>query len=53
MKKTLFAVLFCISVFLMIGIVGGVECGESLSNMLWCIPVAVLAMISAVLLESS
>lgn len=38
MKQKFFTVLSVLCVVLMIGIVGGVDCGEPVSNMLWCIP---------------
>ena len=38
MKKKICGFVFVISFFLLIGIVGGVDCGEPVSNMFWCIP---------------
>lgn len=39
MKKKICGALFVIGLILVIGIVGGTECGEPLSNLLWCIPI--------------
>jgi hypothetical protein len=38
MKKKICGVVFVISFFLLVGIVGGVDCGEPVTNMFWCIP---------------
>lgn len=51
MKKTFFGILLCVSVLLVIGIVGGVEQGEPITNMLWCIPVSAVGYVSAVALN--
>lgn len=48
MKQKFFTVLSVLCVVLMIGIVGGVECGEPVSNLLWCIPTMLLAWVFAV-----
>jgi hypothetical protein len=48
MKKKICAAVFGISLFLIIGLVGGVECGEPLSNLLWCLPLGVAMCVSAV-----
>lgn len=51
MKQKFFTVLSVLCVVLMIGIVGGVENGEPLSNMFWCIPLMALAYVFAVMGE--
>ncbi len=38
MKKTICGVIMFASLFLMLGIVGGVEHGKSVANMWWCVP---------------
>jgi hypothetical protein len=38
-----------ICLFLILGLVGGVELGASLSNLVWCIPLVVLALLSGLL----
>jgi hypothetical protein len=49
MKQKICTVLFVLSVVLFLGIVGGVENGEPLTNLLWCIPIGVFGWICAVL----
>ena len=49
MKQKFFTVLSVLCVVLMIGIVGGVECGEPVSNLFWCIPSMFFAWVFAVL----
>lgn len=49
MKQKFFMVMSVLCIVLMIGIVGGVENGEPLSNMFWCIPTMLLAWVFAVL----
>lgn len=39
MIKKICGVLFVVGVFLILGIIGGVDNGEPLSNMWWCVPV--------------
>lgn len=39
MKKVICGTLFAIGVISIYGIIGGTECGEPLSNMMWCIPI--------------
>ncbi len=39
MKRRICKVLFVIGLILIIGIVGGVECGEPFSNAFWCFPI--------------
>ena len=51
MKKKICAAVFGISLFLIIGLVGGVECGEPLSNLFWCLPLGVAMLVSAVIGE--
>ena len=51
MKRMICGVIFGIGFFLMVGLVGGVDCGEPLSNMLWCIPCAVAMIVSAIVGE--
>ena len=51
MKKTICAWVFGICLFLIIGIFGGVECGQPLSNLFWCLPLALTAVVSAVIGE--
>ena len=48
MKQKICLILFALCFVLILGIVGGVENGEPLTNMLWCIPVGVLAWVFAV-----
>lgn len=47
MKKTLCIIAFLASVFALFGIVGGVENGETLRNMIWCLPCVVIMFVSA------
>ena len=47
MKKKICGVILALSLFLVIGIVGGVDQGEPLSNAIWCFPVLVVAWASA------
>ena len=51
MKQKFFIVMSVLCIVLMIGIVGGVENGEPLSNMFWCIPLCVLAYVFALMGE--
>lgn len=39
MKRRICKVLFVLGWILIIGIVGGVDCGEPLTNALWCFPI--------------
>lgn len=42
MKKTICGFI-CLGLFLlMVGIIGGVECGQPLSNAFWCFPISAL-----------
>lgn len=38
MKTKICGVIFVVSFLLLIGVVGGIECGQPLSNFLWCLP---------------
>jgi len=51
MKKRICATIIAISLFLIIGLVGGVECGEPVGNLLWCIPLACAMWVSAIVGE--
>lgn len=51
MKKKICGAVFGINLFLIIGLVGGVECGEPITNMLWCIPCACAMLVAAVIGE--
>ena len=51
MKKKICGAVFGISLFLIIGLVGGVECGEPLSNLFWCLPLGLAMWVSAVIGE--
>lgn len=46
MKKIISELVFAISLLLIFGIVGGVEHGQPLTNMLWCIPLLFLMGVS-------
>lgn len=46
MKKLSYAIIV-ISLFLMLGIVGGVETGGNTLNLLWCVPLSAAALISS------
>lgn len=46
MKKLICGAISFASLFLIYGIVGGVEHGESLANMLWCIPLLLVMYVS-------
>ena len=48
MKNKIFGFLFGISLFLIIGIVGGIDNGQSLSNMLWGIPLTAIMIVSGI-----
>ena len=47
MKQKVCATVMLICIFLIIGLAGGVECGEPLSNLLWCLPLSLVALGSA------
>jgi hypothetical protein len=49
MKKKICGAVIAISLFLIIGIVGGVECGEPIGNLLWCCPLSMAMAVSAVI----
>ena len=51
MKKKICGFIFGISLLLIIGIVGGVDCGEPLTNVLWCIPLLAAMGISGFILN--
>lgn len=38
MKETICSIIILICFFLVIGIVGGIENGEPMSNAFWCLP---------------
>ena len=42
MKNTVCGCVLAISLFLVLGIVGGIEQGQSVANMLWCIPLFIV-----------
>lgn len=46
MKKACIAIMIA-SVFLILGIVGGVECGEPIANALWCFPLFAILFLCA------
>jgi hypothetical protein len=48
MKNKIFGFLFVVSLFLIVGIIGGVDNGEPLSNMLWCIPLTIIMIFSGI-----
>lgn len=48
MKQKICTVLFAFCIVLVLGIIGGVEGGEPLTNLIWCIPTAILAWVFAV-----
>ena len=48
-KKTLCTTVVMIGLFLIVGIIGGVDTGKPLSNVVWCFPI-LSAMIAAVLI---
>ena len=48
MKQKICTVLFMLCIVLFLGIIGGVEHGEPLTNLIWCIPTAILAWVFAV-----
>ena len=39
MKRRICKVLCVLGLILIVGIIGGTECGEPLSNVLWCFPI--------------
>lgn len=47
MKKKICGVILAISLFLVIGIVGGIQQGEPFRNALWCFPFMGVALASA------
>lgn len=51
MKKKICGAIIAISLFLIIGLVGGVDCGEHISNLLWCIPCACAMWVAAIIGE--
>ena len=51
MKQKIYLTMFVLCIVLTLGIVGGVEGGEPLSNLFWCIPTAILAGVFAILGE--
>lgn len=48
MKQKICAFVFGTSLLLIIGIVGGIDCGEPLTNMLWTIPLGLAMVISGI-----
>lgn len=48
--QNLFKILICTSAFAVVAIIGGVECGASAWNLIWCIPCFAVASISAFLI---
>ena len=53
MKQKISFAVFVLSLILNIGIIGGVECGEPLSNLWWCVPLFLVTAVSAVAIELS
>ena len=49
MKKTICAWVIAICIFLIIGIVGGIDHGQPLTNIIWCLPLAVAMWVSAII----
>jgi hypothetical protein len=47
MKRKICGALFVIGLFLIWGIIGGVDNGEPLSNVLWMLPIALVMWVSA------
>ena len=52
MKDKICAFVIGISLFLIVGIVGGVDCGEPVTNLAWCVPL-VAALGAAVVVSNS
>ena len=46
MKKIICGWVMAICLFLIIGIIGGVDCGEPITNMYWCVPLFTTLVIS-------
>jgi hypothetical protein len=46
MKKTICEIILFVGALLMLGIMGGIECGEPIRNALWCIPIATVMVCS-------
>jgi hypothetical protein len=38
-KKKICGALFTIGLFVIFGIIGGVDCGRPLTNLFWCLPI--------------
>jgi hypothetical protein len=51
MKRKICAAVMAISLFLIIGLIGGVDNGQPITNMLWAIPLFVAMVVSAVVGE--
>ena len=51
MKKTICGWVIAISIFLMVGIIGGIDHGQPLTNIIWCLPLAVVMWVSAIIGE--
>ena len=51
MKQTICIIIIFVCLFLVIGIVGGIENGQPLSNALWCLPLLGFAGASAYILQ--
>jgi hypothetical protein len=51
MKRQICAAVFGISLLLIIGLVGGVDCGEPISNLIWTIPLGIVMIVSAIVGE--
>lgn len=47
--KTLFKILTFVGFMLIAGIIGGIDCGEPLSNAWWMIPIGIVTIICAIL----
>lgn len=46
MGKAISGAIFGICLFLIIGIVGGIDCGQPLSNLWMCLPLTLIMLIS-------
>lgn len=46
MGKVISGAIFGICLFLIIGIAGGIDCGQPLSNLWMCLPLALIMLIS-------
>ena len=51
MKEIICSIIISVCLFLVIGIIGGVENGAPLSNLLWCFPLLTLTGISVYILN--